>query len=353
MRQDDDKKEKETVAPHQLDQLETLLEQGWEFLQTGRFAEAEQAARSALAVEPDLPDVFTLLGSIAAHQGDVEVALGHYEKASALDPEFVQPLLYAAELHFGVLEDPVGAMELCERALEVADEEDEYLDALLLKAEIHISEEEEDDARKTLADLPPSDYPEPVFHLRAGQAWLDLGDLDRAEKELGRAIAQDDGFADAHYALGLVHAERGRNERMIEAFVRVRELELAESPAPWAIPRERFAALAENAHAELPERVRELLANVPILVEDYPSRGLVDDGQDPRMMGFFAGVPHPEATSVGGPPHLDHVILYQRNIERIGHTPEEVAEEIRVTLIHETGHFLGLSEDELEAMGLG
>lgn len=351
MRQDDDKK-KETAPSHHLDQLETLLAQGWEFLQEGRFEEAEQAARKAMAVEPELPDVFTLLGAIAAHRGDVEVALGHYEKASELDPEFVQPLLYAAELHFGVLEDPVGAMELCERALEVADEEDEYLDALLLKAEIHISEGEEDDARKTLADLPPSDYPEPVFHLRAGQAWLDLGDLDHAEQELERAIARDDGFADAHHTLGLIHAERGRNELMIKAFVRVRELDLAEPPVSWALPRERFAKLAEKAHAELPDRVREIVANVPILVEDYPSRELVDEGQDPRMMGLFSGVPHPEKSSVGGLPQLDHVVLYQRNIERVGHTPEEVAEEIRVTLIHETGHFLGLSEEELEEMGL-
>lgn len=351
MRQDDDKK-KDSAASNHLDQLETLIEQGWSLLQQGQLDDAEKAARAALTVEPDLPDVFTLLGAISAHRGDVEIALGHYEKASELDPEFVQPLLYAAELHFGVLEDPVGAMELCERALEVAEEEDEYLDALLLKAEIHINEGEEDDARKTLADLPPSEYPEPVFHLRAGQAWLDLGDLDRAEQELGRALAQDDAFSDAHHALGLVHAERGRNEHMIQAFVRVRELDLAEPPAPWSLPRERFAALAEKAHAELPDRIREVLTNVPILVEDYPSRELVDDGQDPRMMGFFSGVPHPEKSSVGGPPQLDHVVLYQRNIERVGHSPEEVADEIRVTLIHETGHFLGLSEEELEEMGL-
>ncbi|HEX2574340.1 MAG TPA: metallopeptidase family protein [Polyangia bacterium] len=341
------------MSQEKLDQLEALLEQGWSNLHQGRFADAEKAARAGLAVEPEMPDIYTLLGAIAAHQGDVEVALGHYEKASEIDPEYVQPLLYAAELHFGVLEDPVGAMELCERALEVAEEEDEYLDALLLKAEIHINEGEEDDARKTLADLPPTDYPEPVFHLRAGQAWLDLDEFDRAEKELQKAIAQEGDFADAHHALGLVHAARDHHDRMIEAFVRVRDLDLAEPAAPWALPKERFAELAEKAHAELPERIRELLANVPILVEDYPSRQQVDEGEDPRMMGFFSGVPHPEASSVGGPPHLDHVVLYQRNIERVAHTPEEVAEEIRVTLIHETGHFLGLSEEELEEMGLG
>ena len=80
---------------------------------------------------------------------------------------------------------------------------------------------------------------------------------------------------------------------------------------------------------------------------------LVAEGSDPRMMGFFSGVPYPEKGAMGGAPHLDCVFLYQRNIERACRTVEEVEEEIRTTLIHETGHFFGLSEEELEEMGLG
>ena len=81
---------------------------------------------------------------------------------------------------------------------------------------------------------------------------------------------------------------------------------------------------------------------------------MVAEGCDPRMMGFFSGVPYPEKGTLDGtPPSLDTVFLYQRNIERYARSVDEVEEEIRKTLLHETGHFFGLSEEELEEMGLG
>ena len=78
------------------------------------------------------------------------------------------------------------------------------------------------------------------------------------------------------------------------------------------------------------------------------------DGYDPRMMGFFSGVPYPEKAAIGGAtPHLDCIFLYKRNLERECQGREELEAEIRITLLHETGHFFGLSEEELDAMGLG
>ena len=72
------------------------------------------------------------------------------------------------------------------------------------------------------------------------------------------------------------------------------------------------------------------------------------------MMGFFSGVPYPEKSNVAGAvPHLDCVFLYKRNIERVAQSPEEVRHEIRITLLHETGHFFALDEADLEALGLG
>jgi predicted Zn-dependent protease with MMP-like domain len=93
---------------------------------------------------------------------------------------------------------------------------------------------------------------------------------------------------------------------------------------------------------------------VPIIASDYPSVEIVAEGNDPRMMGFFSGVPYPEKSHVAGAtPHLDCVFLYQRNIERMCRNHDELAREIRITLLHETGHFFGLSEEELDEMGLG
>ena len=95
------------------------------------------------------------------------------------------------------------------------------------------------------------------------------------------------------------------------------------------------------------------MKNVPIVASDYPSADMVRDGSDPRMLGFFAGVPFGEQSQVGGTPHLEAIFLFQRNIERIAYGPEDVEQEVRVTLVHEAGHFFGLSEEQLEAMGLG
>ncbi len=140
---------------------------------------------------------------------------------------------------------------------------------------------------------------------------------------------------------------------MVKAWLRVRELDLEEPAVSWSMTQDDFEKVAEDALSELPDRIGKLLENVPIVAADYPSIEIVAEGNDPRMLGFFSGVPYPEKSHLGGAPHLDCVFLYKLNIERVARNRDEAAKEIRITLLHETGHFFGLSEEELEAMGLG
>jgi len=108
--------------------------------------------------------------------------------------------------------------------------------------------------------------------------------------------------------------------------------------------RKRFDRLVEQALERLPEFFRKKLTNVAIIVEDLPPRGL---GRDGLLMGLFHGVPLTEkSTSYSTPP--DRVYLYQKNIEAVCSSDEEIRREIRDTLLHELGHYFGLSEDELE-----
>jgi predicted Zn-dependent protease with MMP-like domain len=280
--------------------------------------------------------------------------MDHYRRAMKLDGEFVPPMLYAAELLMWPNEAYEDALELIDRALEHAEEEEDFIDALLLRSEAMIDMAAEDDeVRSTLAELPPTQFPEASFHVRAGRCFLDLEELDDAEEHYQQAIVLDGKNADAFHGLGIVYEERDDTRAMVKAFLRVRELDLEEAPLAWALSQEEFERVAEEALAELPERIRELLANVPIVAADYPSIEIVAEGNDPRMLGFFSGVPYPEKTTDSGVPHLDCVFLYQRNIERSCKSRDEAAREIRVTLLHETGHFFGLSEDELHVMGLG
>ncbi|MSP63569.1 MAG: tetratricopeptide repeat protein [Myxococcales bacterium] len=335
------------------DEITAHLDRGWDLVQSGDLARAEVAAENVLALDAESPEAFTLLGGIAAAKGEFEEALDHYRKATELDPEFVDPLLYAAEARLADGGNIDEALRLCDQALEVAEEEEDYLDALLLKSEALLQKGDLEAASETLEDLPPQDLPEAAYHLRAGRVLLETGDLDRAEEHLRRALARAPDLTDALHALGVLHEERGDAEKMVAANLQVRQADLKEPAPPWGIPQARFEALAEEALAELPEKLRKLLENVPVVAADYPAIELVSDGGDPRMMGFFAGVPYPEKASVGGLPHLDCVYLYQRNIERYARSTVEVEDEIRKTLIHETGHFFGLSEEELEALGLG
>jgi predicted Zn-dependent protease with MMP-like domain/Flp pilus assembly protein TadD len=340
------------------DEVTASLDRGWDLIQKGDLAGAEVAARHVLEVDAESPEGYTLLGAIAAGRGEADEAIDLYDKATQLDPDYVDPLLYLAELY---LYPPVGrdanleeARALCKKALEIADEEDEYLDALLLTAEAEVQAGDLEEATSTLSELPPIDteLPDPQYHLRAGRLLTDVGDLDRAEQQLERALARDPSITDAKHALGLCAEERGEKDKQVRYYLEVRQADLAEPPPAWGVDGARFEALIEEAMAALPDRIRTLLANVPVIAADYPSLELVKDGADPRMLGLFAGLPLPDKSAVGEPPSLDSVHLFQRNIERYARSAGELELEIRRTLLHEAGHFFGLSEDELDAMGL-
>jgi predicted Zn-dependent protease with MMP-like domain len=113
--------------------------------------------------------------------------------------------------------------------------------------------------------------------------------------------------------------------------------------------RAQFEQLVEEALAELPARYRKLLDNVVVMVEDYPSPRAPDRRLPPgaRLLGEFYGIPRTKKTVFEpGPP--DQIRLYQKNIEAVCETEQEIREQVRLTVQHELGHFFGLSEEELQ-----
>ncbi len=107
--------------------------------------------------------------------------------------------------------------------------------------------------------------------------------------------------------------------------------------------RKRFEKLVEQALARLPEVFRKKLTNVAIMVEDSSPEGATRNG---LLLGLFHGVPLTEKSTFSATPP-DRIILYQKNIEAVGSTDEEIRRQIRDTLLHELGHYFGLEEDEL------
>jgi predicted Zn-dependent protease with MMP-like domain len=169
-----------------------------------------------------------------------------------------------------------------------------------------------------------------------------------------RAVDLDEHDADAWHGIGLAAELAGDESAKRKAWLQTLALDTEQDEElPELLSEKQAAEIAEEALAELPEGARRLLADVPILITDRPARSDVESGLDPRLLGLFAGVAYPEVSSLGGTPQLTQILLFRRNLERVAFDEDELRAEIRTTLLHETGHFFGLSEADLHQIGLG
>lgn len=115
--------------------------------------------------------------------------------------------------------------------------------------------------------------------------------------------------------------------------------------------REDFERLVENALETLPKEYVRYFTNITILIEDQPnseeSRRLQKRGG--LLLGLFTGVPYPRKGGFFEIPYPlpDKIILFQKNIETICSSEKELVDQIQKTLIHEVGHYFGLSEEDL------
>jgi predicted Zn-dependent protease with MMP-like domain len=114
--------------------------------------------------------------------------------------------------------------------------------------------------------------------------------------------------------------------------------------------REDFINVAEETLDSLPEEFRSRIQNVAILVEDFPpnqSRSRL--GQQRRLLlGIFHGAPATKKSVFDLSIGPAHIVLYQKNIEAVCSTEAEVRHQIRQTLIHELGHYFGMTEQQLK-----
>jgi predicted Zn-dependent protease with MMP-like domain len=94
------------------------------------------------------------------------------------------------------------------------------------------------------------------------------------------------------------------------------------------------------------------LKDIPVLIDDLPAEGIVDDGFDPRALGLIDGPNLREQAVEGRGAVPVNIFLYQKNLEAAFPDPAELAEQIRITVLHETAHYFGLDEDEVAALGL-
>jgi predicted Zn-dependent protease with MMP-like domain len=115
--------------------------------------------------------------------------------------------------------------------------------------------------------------------------------------------------------------------------------------------RERFTQLVEQALKEIPKRFRKEMKNVAVVVEDEPSQDLLDELEmEPgdSLFGLYQGTPLPERSWSFGNTLPDRISIYQRPTEEACETEDDIRDCIAETVIHEFGHYFGMSEEEIE-----
>src|ERR1700687_5989813 len=114
--------------------------------------------------------------------------------------------------------------------------------------------------------------------------------------------------------------------------------------------REHFTKVVEEALDSLPQEFRSRIQNVAVLVEAVPpNQASSQVGQQRRLLlGVFHGVPTTKKSMFDLPSGPDHIVLYQKNIEAVCSTEAEVRRQIRLTVIHELGHYFGMDEEQLK-----
>ena len=114
-----------------------------------------------------------------------------------------------------------------------------------------------------------------------------------------------------------------------------------------------FEKLVEEGLALIPEKLRALISNVQIVIEDEPSEQLLDElgvPEDETLFGLYSGTPLTERTSeYAALP--DRITIYRRPLLEEFDDPDELRHEVARTVIHEIAHHFGLDEDRLAELG--
>jgi predicted Zn-dependent protease with MMP-like domain len=105
-----------------------------------------------------------------------------------------------------------------------------------------------------------------------------------------------------------------------------------------------FGEHVQNALDLLPPELARALVNVAVVVED-------EHPDDPDLFGLYEGIPLPERGSGGHGELPDRIAIYRIPLEESFEDPQELEEEIRITVLHELAHYFGIDEDRIAELG--
>ena len=103
----------------------------------------------------------------------------------------------------------------------------------------------------------------------------------------------------------------------------------------------------------LPSEVRNVAETVPVCYEPVPNDDILAEGWEPDILGLFVGHEHGGELRSDGVPLPPQILLFLENLWDYAEGDEEIyRDEVRLTYLHELGHYLGWDEEEVARRGL-
>lgn len=227
------------------------------------------------------------------------------------------------------------------------------LDVLLDEAFACLDDGVIEDARAHLAAAEVLAALDPDVLYLAAEIAVQNQDWSHARHKLEHALTLVPSFADAHALISQVFEHLGDRKAMIAHSLQVLALDARADRRRGPDKSELFAFIegeVRRVFSALPPELCVRLRDVPVVLEARPSFALVREGFDPRALGLFEGRTDGDHSSVAVAP--TRIVLFYANLLAICEDMDVLSEQIEITVLHEIGHFFGLDEDGVAALGL-
>ncbi len=250
-------------------------------------------------------------------------------------------------------DDPDAAVRLAREALgRQPDSESHYVLGLALS-----SHGDDDAAREAFARATVLDPAHADAWVALGQSQFEILDLDAASGAARHALRLDPHHPDAHVLRAWVRERRGDFDGAARDYQAAALVDPERHPLPQPLDDATIEAIAHEVVASLHPTLQRAMRDVHILVDELPADEVLTEFHPParpqEILGCFQGPTLPErggSDPWGALPATIH--LFRRNLSRIAVDRDELLSELRITLLHEIGHYLGLDEDALAARDL-
>ena len=180
---------------------------------------------------------------------------------------------------------------------------------------------------------------------------------DEAHRAASRAIREEPAHPEGCWVRAVLRERRGDHHGARRDYLRAALGDPLVYPAPVPLTDETVEEVVSAALMELHPTLRDYLASVPILLDEVPADDVLREYDPPayptEMLGYFSGASLMERSLDDPWSQLPgSIVLFRCNLQRLAADHDRLVQELRITLLHEVGHFLGLDEADLERRGL-